>query len=238
MELTKELYQRSEGKKMTKPSDPKAKPLTKNMVLLAAIELADAEGIESLSMRKLGEKLHIKAMSLYNHVKNKGEVLDGIIDIVVGKMQIPAEEMDWKSSMRERAFSAHDILLLHPWAARVIMSRSNPGPAMLRYIDTLLGCFRKAGFSIEVSDHAWNTLDSYIYGYTLQELNYAFDMTKIKEVSTSYLPYLPTDEYPYMSELTKHIATTNYKKNYEGVHDFAFGLDLFLNGLEKVINKN
>jgi len=222
---------------MSKPSNPNAKPLSKKQVLQAAIELADSDGIEALSMRKLGDKLHVKAMSLYNHVKDKGDVLDGMMDIVAGKINISADNSHWKSAMHERAVSAHEVLLLHPWAASLIMSRPTQGPEMLKHVDSTLGCLRKAGFSIELSDHAWNTLDSYIYGYTLQELNYPFDMGKVKEVAQSYLPMLSSDEYPSLAELTKHMATSNYKENFEGVHDFAFGLDLILEGLEKVLKK-
>jgi len=220
---------------MTKPSDPNAKPLSREQVLYAAIELADSSGIESLSMRKLGDSLHVKAMSLYNHVKDKGDVLDGIVDIVVSKIKMPEEKTDWKSALRERAVSAHEVLLNHPWAASLLMSRPNPGPSMLKYIDSTMGILRNAGFSIEVSDHAWNTLDSYIYGYTLQELNYPFDMAEIKKVAATYLPHLPTNEYPYMAELTEHIVSSSYKENYIGVHDYNFGLDLILNGLERIL---
>jgi len=226
---------------MTERSNPNAKPLSKEQVLYAAINLADLNGIESLSMRKLGDSLHVKAMSLYNHVKDKDDVLDGIVDIVVSKINVPTDKIDWKVVLYERAISAHEVLLLHPWASGLIMSRSNPGPSMLRYIDSTMGILRNAGFSIEMSDHAWNTLDSYIYGYTLQELNYPFDMAEIKKMAATYLPHLPIDEYPYMAELTQHIVKSSYKDDYKGVHNYNFGLDLILDGLERILksqNKN
>ncbi|MCB1177026.1 MAG: TetR/AcrR family transcriptional regulator [Leptospiraceae bacterium] len=216
---------------MSKPQDPRAKPLNRENILKVALKLADSKGIESLSMRKLAEKLHVKAMSLYNHVKDKDDVLSGIVDIVVGKISLPEDNIEWKTAMRQRAISAHEILLGHPWASSVLMSQSNVGPEALGYIDKTLGFFRRAGFSIEMADHGWNLLDSYIYGYTLQELNYPFDMKKVKLVAKDYLPFLK--EYPYLLELTQYIVDSSYKKNFQGVHDFSFGLEIILDGLEK-----
>ena len=123
-------------------------PLSRERVLRAAIHLADEGGIEALSMRKLAQELGVKAMSLYNHVANKNDLLDGIVDVVIGEIEAPDLSTDWKTAMRRRATSTHEMLLRHPWATMVIMSRVNVGPANLRYVDATLGCLREAGLFI------------------------------------------------------------------------------------------
>jgi AcrR family transcriptional regulator len=138
------------------------------------MKLADAGGIEALSMRKLAADLGVEAMSLYNHVKNKDDILDGLVERVAAQIEVPKIGGDWKREMRKRASSAHKVLMHHRWAAMLLMSRVNIGPVMLRYVDATLGCLREAGFSHVMADHAWNTLDSYIYGFTLQALNFPF----------------------------------------------------------------
>ena len=148
---------------MAKKNNVRAKiraPLSKERVLQAAIRLADKIGIASLSMRRLGQELGVEAMSLYKHVANKDDVLDGIVDIVASEIELPSIGGDWKKSMRRRASSAHEILLRHPWATMLIVSRANVGPAMLRYVDATIGCLREAGFSYVMADHAWNAIDS------------------------------------------------------------------------------
>ncbi|TYQ23414.1 TetR family transcriptional regulator [Pseudanabaena sp. UWO311] len=208
-------------------------PLSRERILRAAIRLADDGGIESLSMRKLAQELGVKAMSLYNHVADKDDLLDGIVDIVVGEIEVPVLDIDWKTAMRRRATSAHEILLRHPWAAIALMSRMNVGPAMLRYIDATLGCLREAGFSFEMADHAWNAIDSHIYGFTLQELNFPIRETDYSEAAAMGLSLIPVDNYPYMNQLTRYVMDGRY----DGIHDFEFGLDLILNGLDIALAK-
>jgi AcrR family transcriptional regulator len=141
---------------VNKKSKPKARraPLSKERVLHAAVALADEIGIVSLSMRRLGEALQVEAMSLYKHVANKEDILNGIVDIVVAEIDVPALTGDWKAAMRRRSSSAHQVLLRHPWATMLLLSRANVGPAMLRYVDATLGCLREAGFSYAMADHA------------------------------------------------------------------------------------
>lgn len=205
-------------------------PLSRERVLRAALRLADQGGIESLSMRKLAQVLGVKAMSLYNHVANKNDILDGIVDIVIGEIEVPDLATNWKTAMRRRAISAHEVLLHHPWSTMAIVSRINVGPANLRYVDATLGCLREAGFSFEMADYAWNAIDSHIYGFTLQELNFPFDAAEYSEVAEHYLSLLPADKYPYLNQLTHCVINGRY----DGVHDFEFGLELILNGLDKL----
>jgi AcrR family transcriptional regulator len=209
-------------------------PLSRERVLLAALRLADAKGLEVLSMRNLAQELGVKAMSLYNHVSNKDDLIDGMVDRVIGEIEVPDLKLDWKTAMRRRAISAHEVLLRHPWATMPIVSRMNVGEAMLRYIDATLGCLHAAGFSLEMADHAWNAIDSHIYGFTLQELNFPFEPSEYSEAAKQGLPLIPVEQYPHMNQLTHDVIDGRY----DGLHDFKFGLDLILNGLEMLREQN
>jgi Bacterial regulatory proteins, tetR family./Tetracyclin repressor, C-terminal all-alpha domain. len=206
-------------------------PLSRERVLRAAVALADHSGIESLTMRKLGQELGVEAMSLYNHVANKDDILDGIVDLVLSDIDVPPSGTDWKPAMRHRAISAHEVLLAHPWAAMLVMSRYNIGPGMTRYLDATLGRLREGGFSIEGALDAWNTLDSHLYGFTLQELNLPFDVSETQQVSASVLPQIPADEFPHVAEVITHVMQSGRAEN------FQFGLDLILDGLEAILNR-
>src|SRR5664279_3301709 len=151
---------------MTDAAEPRVR-LNRDRVLRVAVALADSGGIESLTMRKLGVELGVEAMSLYNHVANKADLLDGMIDIVFAEIELPTGETDWRAAMRRRAVSARDVLSRHRWATGLMESRTTPGPATLRHHDTVLGILRGAGFSIELAAHAYSALDSYIYGFCL-----------------------------------------------------------------------
>jgi len=219
---------------MAKQSDPKAPPripLSRERVLRAVIALADESGIDALSMRKVGEALGVKAMSLYNHIDNKEDALDGIADLVVAEIYLPVIGSDWKTEIRRRATSAHEVLLRHPWASLLIASRANVGPAMLRYTDATVGCLREAGFSLEMADRAWNAIDSHIYGFTLQKLNFPFEPSEYASAAREFLPMLPAAKYPYMNALAQQVIDGDH----HGVHDFEFGLGLILDGLERVL---
>lgn len=214
-----------------KPREPHRprEPLSRERVLAQALQLADKQGITSLSMRKLAEALGVKAMSLYNHVKNKDDIIDGIVDRVAGEIEVPEMTVDWKQAMRKRAHSAHAVLLRHPWATMEIVSRVNIGPAMLRYIEATIGCLREAGFSFEMADHAWNAMDSHIYGFTLQALNFPFKAEEYSDVAKNYLPLIPADKYPYLNGMTQQVISGQY----DGIHEFEFGLELILDGLDQ-----
>jgi Bacterial regulatory proteins, tetR family./Tetracyclin repressor, C-terminal all-alpha domain. len=204
-------------------------PLSRERVLRAAIALADESGIESLTMRKLGQELGVEAMSLYNHVANKDDILDGIVDLVLGDIEVPPTGTEWKTAMRQRAISAHEVLLAHPWAALQIMSHFNIGLGMTRYLDATLGRLREGGFSIEGALDAWHTLDSHIYGFTLQELSLPFEADEAPQVSADVLGQLSADKYPHVVEIITHVMASGR------VEDFEFGLDLILDGLERIL---
>lgn len=180
-------------------------------------------------MRKLAQGLGVQAMSLYNHVANKEDLLDGMVDLVVEEIQIPRLDTDWKTALRQRAVSAHRVLRHHPWATLAMMSRVNVGPAMLRYIDATLGCLVTAGFSYELADHAWNAIDSHIYGFTLQQVNFPFEEDEYAEAASQYVAMLPAETYPHLNQLTHQVMAGRYS----GIHDFEFGLELILEGLER-----
>lgn len=200
----------------------------------AAIAIADTQGIDALSMRKLAQELGVEAMSLYNHVANKDEVLDAITDLVVGEIALPAPGSDWKSAMRARAISAHAVLRKHPWASMLIVSRMNVGPSMLRYVDSTIGALREGGFSFQLADRAWNALDSHVYGFTLQQLNFPLETTEYAEAAAGFLPMLPAEQYPHMHELTTRVAAGTH----DGVPNFEFGLELLLDGLEALLARS
>ena len=203
-------------------------PLSRERILHAAMRLADEGGLESLSMRKLAQELGVKAMSLYNYVANKNDMLDGIVDIAIAEIEVPQLEIEWKSAMRRRANSAYEMLLRHPWATMAIVSRVNVGAAMLRYVDATLGCLCEAGFSFEMADRAWNAIDSHIYGFTLQKLNFPFEAAEYSEVAKNYLSFIPSNQYLYLNRLSHHVI----EGDYDGIHQFEFGLELILNGLD------
>jgi AcrR family transcriptional regulator len=220
---------------MAAPTDPSAETrvrLARERVLLAAMDLADEGGVAALSMRKLGRKLGVEAMSLYNHVANKGDVLDGMVDLVFGEIGLPPGGADWKTAMRQRAVAAREVLARHPWAIGLMESRSRPGPATLRHHDAVIGCLRQAGFSIAMAAHAYSVLDSYIYGFALQQASLPFRTSEeVVEVADSILRQFPADAYPHLAELTvQHVL----RPGYDYADEFAFGLDLILDGLERV----
>lgn len=209
------------------PTAPGRTPLNRERVLRAAIALADEAGIESLTMRGLGQSLGVEAMSLYNHVQNKDDLLNGMVDVVVGDIEVPPTGTPWRIAMRARSMSAHETLLAHPWAALQITSRLAIGPGMIRYLDATFGRLREGGFSVDGALDAWNTLDSHLYGFTLQELNLPFAVEESSAVSASVLPQIPVDEFPHVAEVLGHVMVQGRRE------DFELGLDLILDGLER-----
>src|SRR5256714_7823371 len=205
--------------------------LSRERVLRAAVALTDESGLEALSMRKLGEAVGVEAMSLYNHVANKGDARDAMVDLVFSEIDLPAGGADWKMSMRQRAISARQVLARHPWAIGLMESRASPGPATLRHHDAVIGSLRRGGFSIEMAAHAYSVLDSYIYGFALQEASLPFDTAEeTAEVAEMIFKRLPPDEYPYLTELTvEHVLQPGYDYG----NEYEFGLDLILDGLER-----
>jgi AcrR family transcriptional regulator len=204
--------------------------LSKQRVVAEAIRLADREGVDGLSMRRLAGVLGAGAMSLYHYVANKEELLDAMTDVVFGEIELPPEDVDWQSAMRRRSISARQVLARHPWAIGLLDSRTSPGPAHLRHREAMTACLRRAGFSILMATHASWLLDSYVYGFALQEVSVPFDgADELAEiVEDVYLPQLPADEFPYLNESAAGLVAAGY----DPTEEFAFGLDLVLGALE------
>jgi AcrR family transcriptional regulator len=205
-------------------------PLNRDRVLRAAVDLADQSGISSLSMRKLGEALGVEAMSLYNHVANKNDLLDGMIDIVFGEIDLPSGDSGWRAAMRRRAVSARLVLRRHRWAIGLMESRTSPGPATLRHHDAVLGCLRQAGFSVKLTGHAYSLIDSYIYGFALQEAGLPFGTgEEAAQVAQEISEQFASGQYPYLTEFA---MTHVLQPGYDYADEFEAGLDLILDSLQ------
>lgn len=209
-------------------SEPRA-PLNRERVLRAAISLADDEGIEALTMRRLGERLGVEAMSLYNHVANKEGLLVGMVDIILGEVELPAEDVDWKTAMRSRAVSAREMLVRHPWAVVLIDTRPHPGPVALRYADSVLGTLRRAGFAPNMASRAFWVLDSYVYGFARQQSNLQLQ-EDAGDSSEEAMRSLPPETYPYLVEAAVSYASG---PGWNTEDEFAFGLEMILEGLDR-----
>ena len=205
--------------------------LNRERVLQAGIALADEAGIEALSMRKLGEQLAVEAMSLYKHVANKDDLLDGMVDDVFAEIDKAADERNWRATMRRRAVSVRQVLKRHPWALPLMQSRTNPGPSTLSNLDSLIGVLRDAGFSIVLTAHALSVIDAYIYGFAIQEKALPFDTEeRSTEVVQQILVAMPVGEWPHLVEFSReHVL----KPGYDYGQEFEWGLDLVLDGLER-----
>ncbi len=210
--------------------EPRA-PLTRERVLRAAIELADEAGIDSLSMRALGQRLGVEAMSLYNHVANKDDILDGMLDLVVAEIDLPSGDVGWREAMWSRAVSAREVFARHPWASALIDSRESSGPGRMRYFEWVIGTLRRAGFSVELALQAFSAIDSYVYGFGRQQLNMSAGEGDSQEMAEAFLTAIPADEFPYLIEVTGHMLQTGYDES----ADFAFGMGLILDGLERAL---
>ena len=204
--------------------------LNRDQVLSTAIALADDAGIDMLTMRRLGEELGVEAMSLYNHVANKEDLLNAMVDAVFNEIELPSHNDDWKTAIRKRSVSFRAALSRHPWATGLKDSGTNPGPATLRHHDRVIGTLRNAGFSVAMAAHAFSAVDSYIYGFAMQEKSLPFH-TEEETAAMAHimLAQLPASEYPYLAELTAdHVLQPGYSYGDE----FPLGLDLILDGLE------
>ncbi len=207
--------------------------LSRERVLAAAVVLADTGGIEALTMRRLGEDLGVEAMSLYRHVANKDDLLDGMVDTVFAEIELPSGDTDWRTAMRRRAVSTRTALTRHPWATPLMQSRKTPGPATLRHHDAVIGVLRGAGFPVALAAHAFSAMDSYIYGFALQQKALPFESgEQIADLAQDILGRFPVDAYPHLAELTvQHVL----RPGYDYGHEFDFGLDLVLDGLDRAL---
>jgi len=211
--------------------EPRAR-LSRQRVLGAAIDQADAGGLEVLTMRTLAEALDVAPMALYRYVANKDDLIDAMVDEVFGEIGVPSGGGDWKSAMRRRAISVRDALARHRWAIGLMESRRSPGPANLRHHDAVIGRLRASGFSVELAAHAYSALDSYIYGFALTKMNLPFQSSDdIAEVAEGMLEPFPANAYPNLVEfLTEHVM----RPGYDYGEEFEYGLDLILDGLERM----
>lgn len=203
--------------------------LTRDRILRTAVELADAGGIASLSMRSLAGHLGVEAMSLYHHVANKEALLDGMVDVVFSEVHLPRADHDWRAEMRLRSESGRAVLKRHRWAVGLMDSRANPGFETLRHHDAVLGCLRGGGFSVAMTAHAFAVLDAHLYGFMVQELSLPFEGVNLQDLADQIMGDLPADELPHLAELTvEHVL----KPGYSFGDEFGFGLELILDGLE------
>lgn len=210
---------------------PRRKPLSKELVLRAAVALADEAGSGLPSMRAIGERLGVESMSLYHHFRNKDLILDGMVDIVFDEIELPADDVGWRNAMRQRAVTMRDALIRHPWAIRLMDSRAHPGPATLRQHNAAIGCLRVGGFSIAAAAHAFSVLDSYTYGFVIQEVSLPFKSpAELEDVASSILKQLPDNEFPHLVEM---IVDRALKPGYAYAEEFDIGLDLILDGLQR-----
>ena len=213
-----------------RPRDEARAPLSRDRVLHAAIGLADAHGIESLTMRRLAQELGVEAMTLYYYVRNKDDILSGIVDMVVGEFELAAPDGEWRATLKSMAISAYRVLLQHPWAASLVLSASGFSQARMRHMDSILGTLRGAGFSAEMTDHAYHALESHIMGFTLWVvgMNLGTD-EELAARAGDVLKELPRDELPHLVE---HIEQHLKPRDPDDKGEFEFGLDLILDGLE------
>jgi AcrR family transcriptional regulator len=209
---------------------PARAPLTRERILRAAIEIADEDGLDALSMRGLGRRLGVEAMSLYNHVADKDDILDGMTELITDEFEVPTGAPDWRASIRSSACSAHDVLRRHPWASSVIESRTRSGPVRLRLLDATIGVLAGAGFPMPIVIRTLMALDSHTYGFTLQEQAWPFPVEAAPEMAAALAADLPA-EYPNMAALVAYVAASRPGE----ILEFEFGLDLLLDGLEKLV---
>jgi AcrR family transcriptional regulator len=215
---------------MARTTEPRL-PLSRDRILRAALELVDEGGIESLTMRRLGQALGFEAMSLYNHVANKDDVLDGILDLVLAESEPPSPAGEWNTAIRTSAISVHEALRRHPWSCTLLMAPGHARPARVRYMDLLLGRLREAGFSAEATYHAYHVLDGYIFGFALWETSHSFTAEEASNLAAKFAQTITADAYPYLHEhAQQHVSEGAHRD----VRAFQFGLDLIVDGLEKI----
>lgn len=204
-------------------------PLSRDRVVAAAMALADEKGAAGVTMRAIAARLGVEAMSLYNHVAGREGILDGMVDAVFDEIELPSPTAHWKDAMRDRAESSRTALRRHRWAVGLMDSRSTPGPATLRHHDAVLGALRAGGFSVVMAAHAFSVIDSYLYGFVMQELSLPFSNTaELDEVAGGIMRDMPADAYPHLVEtMAGHVGLPGYDYGDE----FAFGLTLILDAL-------
>ncbi len=215
-------------------SDNQRQPLTPERVLQGAVDLADDIGVEALTIRKLADALGVGPMTIYHHVPGKEQIIDGMVDLVFSEIDLPPSDLDWKPAIRVRCVSARRVLNRHWWAAPLMETRTSPGPATLTHHDAVIGCLRSGGLSLQMTAHAYAILDSFIYGFAMQEASLPFHGetpdVPLDELAAGMLEALPIDTFPHFVEFTVDHAL---QPGYDFGDSFEFGLDLILDGLER-----
>ena len=208
-------------------------PLNRERILAAAVEIADERGVGSVTMREVASRLGVEAMSLYNHVANKDDILDGMADLVAEQFDLPEDVDHWREAMRRRAVSAHEVFGRHPWAPMLFDSRESSGPSRLRYFDWVLGTLMRAGFSVDDAARAFSLLDSYIYGFGIQQFNASAGDDSLEDAAEAILAYIPPATYPYLHRMALHAMESGW----DAEADFSFGLEIVLDGLERILSR-
>ena len=207
-------------------------PLSRERVLVGACELGDEIGIEEFTMRRLAAALCVKPMTIYHHVPGKEQIIDGIVDMVFAEIALPPHDQPWAVAMRTRCRSAREVLARHPWATPLMETRTTPGPATLRHHDAVLGCLRGGGLSLELTAHAYAVIDSYVYGFAMQEAALPFrGEEEIAGLAEQIVQAFPAEKYPHFVEFTtEHVLRPGYRF----AVSFEIGLDLILDGIERI----
>jgi len=218
---------------MQEPTTKKSKPstsrpmLTRERICAAGCDIADQNGVAGVTMRAVAAALGVEAMSLYNHISNKRDLFHAMADHVAAQIKCPSSGGDWLEAMRGRALSMQGVLMAHPWVGVLLLSNPTPGPAMLGLIEATLACLAAAGFAPQEGDHIWNAMDSYIYGFTLQAINFPYEAEKYAEAAQENLEMIPSEVFPNLRALAETVAA----RNYDGLHDMMYGFDVLLEGL-------
>jgi AcrR family transcriptional regulator len=217
---------------MTRRTTRKRAPLSRDRVLRAALELADEGGTGALTMQQIGRRLGVEAMSLYRHVRNKDDILDGMVDLVFAEIELPADRSSWRTVLRARSISARAALRRHPWAITLMESRMAPGPANLRSHEDTLSVLLDSGCSATMATHAYNLVDSYVLGFALQEVNMPFsNAEELAAVGELLLAQVPADRYPNFARVSAELLASGF----DYADEFEFGLDLILEGIERAL---
>jgi AcrR family transcriptional regulator len=203
--------------------------LTRERILRVAMQLADQQGLSALTMRALAQRLDRKPMAVYHHLRGKEEILDGLVDMVFAEIEDPRPGGDWREELAARCHSARSVLRKHPWVIGLMESRTNPGPATVKHHDAVIGTLRRGGFSVALTAHAYALIDSYLYGFAVQEAGLPFEADTVDEIAEEVISALPAEQYPHFVELTvEHVL----QPGYDFADEFDFGLSLILDGLE------
>ena len=204
-------------------------PVSRALALERAVAVADGEGIEAATMRRLARELKVEAASLYHHVTGKDEILDSLVNLVSAEIELPSPTDDWRSAIRQCAHNTRTVLRQHPWAVALMASRTTPGPATLQVLEAGIRCFRQGGFSVGAAAHAISVVDSYVHGFVLQEVNLPFrDESELAAMTGAIMKHFPTADFPYLFELTiEHVLQPGYSYG----NEFDVGLEVVLDGV-------